>query len=88
MVIEYREKQHTEAVAFFDKRVTSSGISRGEQRKKYDELRRTEIPKNELELIEFDYSEFGHRKGKRLLRNKEEDEKIIREKLKKHISRK
>lgn len=88
LVIEYREKQHTEAVAFFDKRVTSSGISRGEQRKKYDELRRTEIPKNELELIEFDYSEFGHRKGKRLLRNKEEDEKIIREKLKKHISRK
>ncbi len=86
LVIEYREKQHTEAVAFFDKRVTSSGISRGEQRKKYDELRRTEIPKNELELIEFDYSEFGHRKGKRLLRNKEEDEKIIREKLKKDIN--
>lgn len=83
LVIEYREKQHTEAVAFFDKRVTSSGISRGEQRRKYDELRRTEIPKNGLELIEFDYSEFGHTKGKRLLRNREEDEKIIREKLKK-----
>lgn len=83
LVIEYREKQHTEAVAFFDKRVTSSGISRGEQRKKYDELRRSEIPKNGLELIEFDYSEFGHTKGKRLLRNKAEDEKIIREKLKK-----
>lgn len=88
LAIEYREKQHTEEVAFFDKRVTSSGISRGEQRRKYDELRRTEIPKNELELIEFDYSELGHTKGKRLLRNKEEDEKIIREKLKKHISRK
>lgn len=84
LVIEYREKQHTEEVAFFDKRITSSGISRGEQRKKYDELRRIIIPKNEVELTEFDYSEFGHTKGKRLLRNKEEDERIIREKLKKH----
>lgn len=85
LVIEYREKQHTEEVAFFDKRITSSGISRGEQRKRYDELRRTEIPKNGLDLIEFDYSEFGHTKGKRLLRNKVEDEKIIREKLKNYI---
>ncbi len=88
LVIEYREKQHTEAVAFFDKRITSSGISRGEQRKRYDELRRTEIPKNGLELIEFDYSEFGHTKGKRLLRNREEDEKIIEIKVYKYISRK
>lgn len=86
LVIEYREKQHSEEVAFFDKRITSSGISRGEQRKRYDELRRTEIPKNELELIEFDYSEFGHTKGKRLLRNYEEDERVIREKLKKQCN--
>lgn len=88
LVIEYREKQHTEAVAFFDKRITSSGISRAEQRKRYDELRRTEIPKNGLDLIEFDYSEFGHTKGKRLLRNRKEDEKIIKEKLKNYILRK
>lgn len=88
LVIEYREKQHTEEVAFFDKRITSSGISRGEQRRKYDELRRTQIPKNDLDLIEFDYSEFEHTKGKRLLRNRENDEKIIREKLKKYIPRK
>lgn len=86
LVIEYREKQHTEEVAFFDKRLTSSGISRGEQRKKYDELRRTEIPKNGLGLTEFDYSEFGNTKGKRLLRNRKEDERIIREKLKKHTN--
>lgn len=85
LVIEYREKQHTEEVSFFDKRMTSSGIIRGKQRKKYDELRRTEIPKNDLELIELDYSEFGHTKGKSLIRNKEEDEIIIREKLKMYI---
>jgi len=85
LVIEYRETQHTEEVSFFDKRMTSSGISRGKQRKKYDELRRTEIPKNNLELIELDYSEFGHTNGKLLLRNKVKDEKIIREKLKMYI---
>jgi len=88
LVIEYREKQHTEEVQFFDKRITSFGMTRGEQRKKYDELRRTEIPKNRLNLLEFDYSEFGHTKGKRLLRNREDDEKIIRDKLKNFIARK
>lgn len=86
LVVEYREKQHSEEVAFFDKKLTTSGISRGEQRKKYDELRRTEIPKNGLVLIEFDYSEFGHTKGKRLLKNREEDERIIGEKLKNYIN--
>lgn len=87
LVIEYREKQHSEEVKFFDKRITSSGITRGDQRKKYDELRRTEIPKNGLQLIEFNYSEFAHTTGKRLLRNLE-DEKIIRKKLKNYIQRK
>lgn len=81
LVIEYRERQHTEEVKFFDKRVTSSGISRGEQRKLYDERRRIEVPKNELFLIEFDYSEFAHNTKKRLLRNLEEDTKIIVSKL-------
>lgn len=81
LVIEYRERQHSEEVKFFDKRVTSSGVSRGEQRKIYDERRRIEIPKNGLVLIEFDYSEFAHKKSKRLLRNKEEDRQIIALKL-------
>lgn len=81
LVIEYRERQHTEEVKFFDKRVTSSGISRGEQRKLYDERRRIEIPKNKLVLIEFDYSEFAHNTNKRLLRNLEDDTQIIASKL-------
>ncbi|WP_407532439.1 hypothetical protein [Elizabethkingia miricola] len=88
LVIEYYEKQHSEEVIFFDTRMTSSGISRREQRKKYDEFRRTEIPKNSLKLIVFDYSEFGHTKMKILLRNNDEDKKIIREKLKNYIPRK
>jgi hypothetical protein len=32
LVIEYRERQHFEAVPFFDRRNTVSGVGRGEQR--------------------------------------------------------
>lgn len=67
---------------FFDKRITASGESRDEQRKRYDGLRKTELPKNGLKLIVFDYSEFQHASNKRLMRNKEEDLKVVRKKLK------
>lgn len=87
LVIEYRERQHTEEVKFFDKRVTSSGISRGEQRKLYDDRRRIEIPKNNLVLIEFDYSEFNHKTNKRLHRNLVEDTQVITSKLKTFIKK-
>lgn len=81
LVVEYHEKQHTEEVHFFDKRITASGITRAEQRRKYDELRRTEIPKNGLSLVIFDYSEFLHTKSKRLMRNLNKDYKVIEDKL-------
>ena len=32
LVVEYMERQHAESVPFFDRRLTVSGISRGEQR--------------------------------------------------------
>jgi hypothetical protein len=81
LVIEYHERQHTEAVFFFDKRITVSNITRGEQRKKYDQLRRSVLPKQQIRLIEFDYHEFGHSSRKRLIRNKKAHLKIISEKL-------
>jgi hypothetical protein len=79
LVIEYRERQHTEEVKFFDKRITQSGVSRGEQRKQYDEKRRIEIPKNGLQLIEINYSDLEHTKSKRLMRNRETDLECIKE---------
>jgi hypothetical protein len=85
LVIEYRERQHTEEVKFFDKRITKTGVSRGEQRKLYDEKRRVEIPKNGLKLIEFDYSDFEHNRRKRLLRNKEFDLKVVLEILNRYL---
>ena len=41
LVIEYRERQHSEPVAIMDRRMTVSGCTRGEQRMRYDERRRT-----------------------------------------------
>jgi len=81
LVIEYREKQHTEEVKFFDKKNTISGVSRGEQRRIYDQRRRDTLPQYGIQLIELDYSEFPHSSSKRLLRNKENDIKVIRSRL-------
>ncbi|MFD0976564.1 hypothetical protein [Salinimicrobium gaetbulicola] len=77
LVIEYREKQHTETVAFWDKKSTASGISRGEQRRRYDERRRIQIPANGLKLLEIDYSRFDHKRNKKLLRNREADRPML-----------
>lgn len=85
LVIEYMERQHSEPVKFFDKRETVSGMSRGEQRKKYDALRQTEIPKQGINLELFSYADFGHNGAKRLLRNRERDFEIIKKKLTKYI---
>lgn len=82
LVVEFKEKQHTEIVSFFDKRQTVSGVGRGEQRRLYDQRRRDELPRHGINLIEFDYSEFEHSHGKKLIRNSE-DVKVIIKKLKK-----
>lgn len=81
LVIEYRERQHTEEVKFFDRRKTVSGVNRGEQRKKYDQLRRDILPKNGIKIIEFGFDEFEHTNSKRLIRNKETDTDVIKKKI-------
>ncbi len=85
LVIEYMERQHSEPIKFFDRRETVSGMSRGEQRKKYDALRQTEIPKQGINIELFSYADFEHNGAKRLLRNRERDFEIIRKKLTKYI---
>jgi hypothetical protein len=81
LAIEYRERQHWEAVHFWDCKQTASGISRGRQRQRYDQRRREELPRHGVELVEFDYHEFKHDGNKRLLRTAEDDERIVRAKL-------
>jgi hypothetical protein len=73
--------QHSEPVAFFDKRLTCSGCNRTEQRRRYDELRKRVLPQHGMRLIELDYSAFQHTGRKRLKRDVTKDEAVIREKL-------
>jgi hypothetical protein len=84
LVIEYREKQHTESVNFFDKpnKMTVSGVHRGEQRRIYDERRRQLLPKNDILLIEISYSDFNYDRQKRIIRNEDFDTNIVKQKLK------
>jgi hypothetical protein len=89
LVVEYRERQHTEIVNFFDRpdRITLSGVHRGEQRKLYDERRRTVLPKHGLELIEISFSDFNHDNQKRIIRDKKQDFQIIRKLLGAYVDR-
>jgi hypothetical protein len=85
LVIEYREMQHTESVALFNKRQTCSGCNR-EQRKLYDQRRRDVLPQHGIRLIELDYSLFQHNGRNRLKRHATKDEAVIRERLSEFLS--
>lgn len=80
LVIEYREYQHTNEVTFFDKPnvMTVSGVSRGEQRKLYDQRRRDVLPKHGIQLIEIDYSDFNFDGRKRILKDEEKDLEVVK----------
>lgn len=81
LVVEYHERQHTEAVSFFDKRSTVSGISRGEQRKLYDQRRRDVLPVHGIRLIEIRYSDFTFNASKKIIRNRPDDLAWVRSRL-------
>ena len=85
LVIEYRERQHSEPVLIMDSRQTISGCSRGEQRKRYDQRRREILPLNGITLIEFDYAMFSHNSRKRLLRDPADDERVVRSELRRFL---
>lgn len=68
LVIEYRERQHSEAVPFFDRKHTVSGVGRNEQRKLYDQRRRDVLPAQGIMLVEFDFHEFRCNSNGRLVR--------------------
>ena len=89
LVVEYRERQHTEKVPFFDKpdRVTISGVHRGEQRRIYDERRRQVLPQHGIKVIEISYSDLKPNKQGRIIRDAELDEGILRKKLQDFVRR-
>ncbi|TXG82171.1 MAG: hypothetical protein E6R12_12455 [Sphingomonadales bacterium] len=78
LVVEYHERQHRERVGFFDDKPTVSGVSRGEQRRRYDERRADLLPKHGYRLIVLEVGEFAHDRTKRLLRTPEDQAVVSR----------
>ena len=78
LVIEYYERQHTEAVPFFDRRITASGVSRGEQRRIYDERRHEVLPQHGIRLVNISYSDFEFDSRKRIIRNHARDILVVK----------
>ncbi|MFH5823098.1 hypothetical protein [Georgenia sp. AZ-5] len=66
LVVEFYERQHDEAVSFFDKpeRLTVSGVHRGLQRALYDGRRRELVPEHGLKLVIITLDAFESRRGK------------------------
>ena len=75
LVVEYRERQHDEPTAFFDKpdRVTVSGVHRGRQRALYDARRDELIPAKGLRLVVIRPSDLAANNRGRLLRRRDDD---------------
>lgn len=85
LVIEYHEKQHTEDVAFFDRKKTRSGITRKEQRKLYDKRREKVLPKHGISLVVISYNDFEYDEKKKIIRNETNDLKVVSEKVQMYI---
>lgn len=79
LVVEFHERQHTEAIAHFDKpdRLTVSGVHRGVQRRIYDDRRRDLIPQHGLRLVIIPMADFTV-KGRFIVKNHDTDLSIVR----------
>ncbi len=85
LVVEYYECQHTESVEHFNKKNTISGVTRDEQRKIYDERRKKVLPENGIDLVVLSYTDFKHNIQKRLVRDRNSDIEVVRQKLMPYI---
>lgn len=77
LIVEYREKQHLQPVGFMDKRITISGISRGEQRKIYDRRKEQWSAENNVNLLIVNYGDLAHKANGRLMRTPDFDKLAI-----------
>jgi hypothetical protein len=78
-VIEYHELQHTNSVEFWNK-VTACGLTRDQQRRRYDRIRAKALPKNGIKLVVIDYKRLDtDSKGR--LRRTDKDRDIVRDLL-------
>lgn len=80
LVVEFQEEQHWAPSPFFDRRATVSGVGRGEQRRLYDERKRTLIPERGLRLVVIEKSAFTL-KSRRIDRDHARDLQVVRRHL-------
>lgn len=83
LVVEYRERQHDEPVAHFDKPdvLTVSGVHRGEQRRIYDSRRNELVPAHGLRLVVIRPDDLTANRQGRLRRDRVGDLASVREVL-------
>ena len=77
LVLEYAERQHTEAIKIFDQRDTVSGVPRGQQRRIYDQRRVDLVPANGLRLVVIPATAFAL-KRKKIVREPQRDLEVMR----------
>lgn len=77
LVVEFKEKQHFEPVAFWDQKITAPGTTRGEQRKIYDERKVGQTAEHGIRPVHVRQDAFPMAKGK-IDRDPERDLDIVR----------
>ncbi|MDM8158626.1 hypothetical protein QUH73_02230 [Labilibaculum sp. K2S] len=91
LVVEYKEIQNFRPVTGFDKNKDedeeeeeerTKTVSREEQRRIYDERRAKVLPENDISLVVISYSDFEYDDKNKIIRNEENDLKIVQKALK------
>ena len=78
VVFEYWERQHLYPAPFWDRKVTCSGCTRGQQRRLYDQRKRDVLGVQGIRLVVLTFEQLDHSANGKLRRNKALDEPIIR----------
>jgi diadenosine tetraphosphate (Ap4A) HIT family hydrolase len=81
LIIEYWETQHSAPIPIMDEGMTVSGVSRGHQRRLYDQRRQAWADANGLQLVILDHRGFETDPAGRLQRNPAHDRQIVAEAL-------
>lgn len=81
LIVEYWETQHSAPVPIMDEGMTISGMSRGHQRRLYDQRRQTWADANGLKLVILDHRGFETNAQGRLQRDPVRDRQIVAEAL-------
>jgi diadenosine tetraphosphate (Ap4A) HIT family hydrolase len=81
LIVEYWEKQHSAPVAIMDEGMTVSGVSRGHQRRLYDQRRQQWADSNNHQLVILDHRGFVTDKQGRLRRDPPRDRQIVADAL-------